>query len=320
MQRCIFEKMCDIKIFSTHNLQSNHIVLPSQYIIPIKVGFPNEPAFGNMIRDNTGNNISYKNVQYCELTTQYWAWKNVKADYYGFCHYRRFFSFCPNKLHFDSWGTVIIPRLTLEEWKLIGYGYEKDDIENCSRIKNVVTSHDVIITEESDLWINGVNSPYEHYKNHHNRYDLDCILGIINDIYPKYSNAAQKYIHGKIEYYCNMFIMNNEHFHKYCVWLFRILDEFEKRTDLTYRKDKGFRVVGYLGERLLGIYYTFLEDEGIYKLGKLQRVQFLNTSNGFQNKPIKFKKTKKWLEWLFPYKSLRRRLIKFIYYRVRNFV
>ena len=32
--------------------------------------------------------------EYCELLTQYWAWKYGDADVYGFCHYRR--SFCFN--------------------------------------------------------------------------------------------------------------------------------------------------------------------------------------------------------------------------------
>ena len=29
--------------------------------------------------------------EYCELLTQYWAWKNGGADYYGFCPYPRYF-------------------------------------------------------------------------------------------------------------------------------------------------------------------------------------------------------------------------------------
>ena len=36
--------------------------------------------------------------EYCELLTQYWAWKYVQADYYGFGHYRRYFDFSDEKL------------------------------------------------------------------------------------------------------------------------------------------------------------------------------------------------------------------------------
>ena len=51
----------------------------------------------NLIGDNTGENISYKNREWCELTAIYWAWKNYdkigNPSYIGFMHYRRFFEF-----------------------------------------------------------------------------------------------------------------------------------------------------------------------------------------------------------------------------------
>ena len=38
------------------------------------------------LRDDSGDNISYKNRDYCELTGLYWIWKNTEDD----CPYRKF--------------------------------------------------------------------------------------------------------------------------------------------------------------------------------------------------------------------------------------
>lgn len=58
---------------------------------PIVVG-KNNVFFEDMYRDNSGDNISDKNANYCELTALYWAWKNLNdVEYVGLSHYRRFF-------------------------------------------------------------------------------------------------------------------------------------------------------------------------------------------------------------------------------------
>lgn len=42
-----------------------------------------------MLTDNTGENISDKNKQYCELSATYWIWKNTDHEWTGIEHYRR---------------------------------------------------------------------------------------------------------------------------------------------------------------------------------------------------------------------------------------
>ena len=76
-----------VKIFSTQRTAKKADLFDCKSIIPVRGGAVFDTTDGGgMLGDNTGDNISEKNRTFCELTTQYWAWKNVDADYYGFCH------------------------------------------------------------------------------------------------------------------------------------------------------------------------------------------------------------------------------------------
>ena len=67
--------------------------MPSDSLyLPIHVGKELSHEELSYSSDNTGDHISAKNPNYCELTALYWAWKNLEADYIGLAHYRRHFS------------------------------------------------------------------------------------------------------------------------------------------------------------------------------------------------------------------------------------
>ncbi|MBR2216007.1 MAG: DUF4422 domain-containing protein [Selenomonadaceae bacterium] len=48
--------------------------------------------------DDTGQNISAKNPQYCEMSAVYWIWKNQWHDWVGIEHYRRHLLVTPDML------------------------------------------------------------------------------------------------------------------------------------------------------------------------------------------------------------------------------
>ena len=55
------------------------------------------PSYIKLFNTNNLNisddNINYLNPHLCEICTLYYVWKNqIKSNYVGFCHYRRFFS------------------------------------------------------------------------------------------------------------------------------------------------------------------------------------------------------------------------------------
>ena len=89
----------DIKIFVSHRIDLDSETIDNPLYIPVRCGAVyDERENVTMLGDDTGDNISEKRMTYNELTVQYWAWKNVKADYYGLCHYRRYLSFSKNKV------------------------------------------------------------------------------------------------------------------------------------------------------------------------------------------------------------------------------
>ena len=97
----------DIKIFVSHRIDLDSETIDNPLYIPVRCGAVYDEREGvTMLGDDTGDNISEKRESFCELTVQYWAWKNIKADYYGLCHYRRYFSFADEKLEEDIWGNI----------------------------------------------------------------------------------------------------------------------------------------------------------------------------------------------------------------------
>ena len=209
--------MKKIKIYMiTHK---NNVNIPNG-ITPLFVG--NGKNEKNFIRDNTGENISTKNNNYCELTGLYWIWKNDKSDIVGLCHYRRFF------------------------------GKNKNDIynENDERIENILLNNDIIV---SPKWF-VLDTVYKVYKTNHYGSDLLEVEKIIKEKYSDYLYYYKQIINGHFSYQCNMFICKKELIDKYCEWLFGILFELEKRIDLKNRDDYQKRIYGFLSERLLAVW------------------------------------------------------------------
>ncbi len=123
------------------------------------------------------------------------------------------------------------------------------------------------------------SSIYNQYKlsyGHHIE-DLDLVMSIIKEDYPEYVPAMESYIFGKNNYTCNMFIMKKELFNQYCRWIFTILEKFERKRNFYRYRSVDNRVVGYLAERLTGIFITFLNNNDC-KGKELQRVYFKSTS------------------------------------------
>lgn len=204
----------------------------SDMYLPIHVGKSGKNDIG-YIGDDTGDNISLKNNNYCELTALYWAWKNLEANYIGLCHYRRYFSIKNVLSRYQN---------KKDKFKLI---LEKDDV------KNLLEDYDVIVSKKRNYYIETV---YNHYKNAHYESDLLEVENIIKNKYPEFLESFEKVMNQKTLYLYNMFIMDKEKFGEYCEWLFSILFELELKVDTSSYDSYQIRVYGFISERLFNVW------------------------------------------------------------------
>ena len=260
-----------IKIFVTHtpNRVSQKIELP--VFEHVLAGADFQEGETTLVKDNTGDHISGRNPSYCELTTQYWAWKNTSYDYYGFCHYRRYFSFNDKKLEESPWGTVEYPYISDRAVQEL----HMDE----ATIRNKVTQYDFLIAKGIPVRQLGAGSVREHYENAPELQvkDFDIMMEAVRQKYPEIYPSAAAYADGPLSYPCNMFIMKKELFDEYSEFLFNVLGDCEKKIDTSLYCVQSLRTIGHLAERLLGIYYTYLKKQGGYRLGELQIALFKNT-------------------------------------------
>ncbi len=247
------------------------------YLYPIQVGtaMPGRKRLEGMLHDDEGDNISSKNDTYCELTAQYWAWKNDDADYYGFFHYRRYLAFDPELKSNDRYGNVAYDCLNDEVVKEIKLEPE--------HMRDIICAYDMITVQgrEYTHWKDGkrysVYSEYSTVLFQHQK-DLDFTLKILFQKYPEFKAAADLYMKASIAHECNMYIMRKDTFKDYCAWLFDILFAAEKEIDRTWYSVEENRVMGYLAERLCGIYYTYLTLQKDKKTLELPKTMFRDTT------------------------------------------
>ena len=275
------EKNNNIKIFLSYHKPST--LLKNEIFTPIHVGralqtkrsdFNNKWLTENLIGDDEGENISNKNPNFCELTAQYWAWKNLPKSikYVGFMHYRRHLNFTNTKFPINMWG--------LNERKELDSDYIKYFGLNTENVKKVVSKYDIVTVEKWDVTNAGTKNNYDHYASSDPKLhikDYDLALDILYKKYPEYKQSAETYNNSKYGYYTNIFVMRRDIFNKYCEWLFDILFEVEKQTDISNYDFQEARIYGYISEWLFGIFITHLQNTTNLKIKELQRTLVINT-------------------------------------------
>lgn len=192
---------------------------------PIFVGNGNNNA--NYISDATGDNISNRNKNYCELTALYWIWKNDKnSDFVSIEHYRRFFMKKSN----------IFPVI-----------YRDTEIKKLLEKKDIITSR----------FYDYGPTIREYYRGWHYEKDLNAVEKAIKQLYPEYSNTFTEVMDSHRIPMFNMLATSKENFNRYCEWLFNILFMASKEIDLTGRTDFQQRAYGFLSERIMEVWIRY---------------------------------------------------------------
>ncbi len=182
--------------------------------------------------DDTGDNISAKNMNYCELTGIYWIWKNVKCDIVGICHYRRYF-------------------------------VQNEDFLDKEYIEKLLNDYDVIAPNSGFTKYSSVR---EHYEKEHYWKDMQLCREVIGEKCPEYLDAFDLCMGCNLFSLGNMVITKKNIFDSYCEWLFDILFEVEQRVDISGYDAHQARIMGYLSERLFRVWllnqkYSVREQE-----------------------------------------------------------
>lgn len=164
----------------------------------LSVGNNKELFDSDVIRDNTGDNISDMNGFYSELTGTYWVWKNYDIkEYVGICHYRRYFDFF-------------------------------DDIPNDNEDYDIILPTPEFFSE----------SVYQHYAKNHNEKDLKLVCDIMVDKYNVPHEIINEVFNNQTYMHCcNMFITNKTIFNEYCEFIFGIMDEYLKYNNISNIND-----------------------------------------------------------------------------------
>lgn len=167
------------------------------------------------LTDDTGENISERNRQFCELTALYWIWKNAKQNIVGLEHYRRHF-------------------LLQSDW------YQK------------MKENDIDVILPAPLYV--APSIMQNYKDRHIASDWDFMMDYLKRIYPEDYREAVDFFDTNLYSPCNMFIMKKEILDELCKWLFPILfvcAEHSREREDSYQN----RYPGFLAERLMTFFF-----------------------------------------------------------------
>lgn len=258
----------------------NNVILPESYLC-----------------DDCGDNISDLNNSYCELTGLYWAWKNLKCDYIGLCHYRRYFSFRPQNMmklvanSFVHYFGHIYYAVKAQPKVGMYYPYQYN-VTSEIELSKIVNEFEIDLMRwfkkypSCELFAlkpvnKGFLSNFFQFASVAGSHHLEIVRKIVEKLYPSISPFYNETLLSNKLYYANMVIMKEELFKFFCDFLFSILEEYNRiliqEGYYINKNEKSIsRITGYMGELLTSSFISYYisknHTKGRYKF--LFQVQY----------------------------------------------
>lgn len=248
--------------------------------LPVQVGAAlKSERLAGMQPDDEGENISRKNPQYCELTAQYWGWKNLQADYVGLCHYRRLFYFGDQTFKLDLRNQIVGEVMT-------PYTLQKYGLNDEAAMRRIIEDADVIVGNDENVAV--LATPYgpqptamRHWAAHNRALimtdHLNEMLSILKEKYPEKYPAAMRRLNSKTFVGYNCFVMKREIFEEMCEFEFSILEELEQRVDLRHCHTQICRIYGFMAEILFNIFVDELQHRLGLRIRQVPLIYFNDT-------------------------------------------
>ncbi len=259
---------------------------PKSPYIPIQVGGIYSTEDLGIQKDSDGDNISEMNPYCSEMSASYWLWKNVKSDYKGLFHYRRFMSFQKEKIvtrlsrcllyYLSRFASSIIigSRYTYMDYP-VTYISADDVEETLEQFSNDL--YQDIHNNDTDCYVLG----YIKYSTYRNINRIKESIGfwhseyaekMIKENYPEFYRFYMKSMCSNKLCSCNMIIAKTKIFDEYCSIIFPILERYHQYMNQGISdgiiNNAMKRDSGYLAEILTDAYIYKLKEEG-YKIKHL---------------------------------------------------
>ena len=240
----------------------------------------------NCLGDDTGDNISLKNLRYSELSGHYWAWKNYEKlgnpDYIGFMYYRRILVFSENT---QMEPRTFVPFLTQDEYKQWLNPADLQLGKYDMYVPQWVPVYKFKVAVGSYVWATNPPGPPCKYKEKYTggKGNIE-MLEYIRKQYPEYYQTAIEYYEKKDNFQWNMFIFRKTLFFEYAQFLFDVTMHIEPEIYHPNFCSADQRTIGYLAEALTGIFIEKKKKEN-YKVKYLPMIHINDTTIPYELNP-----------------------------------